>query len=102
MLKKKDIRHIYDSYSQLRKMKRVNELRPDSKPKALNLNIIDSCNSKCTICNIWKNEESVDITPEELERRMEHITPVLGSGGYGARVPGPDPSQVCAGVKTGG
>lgn len=66
MLKKKDIRHIYDSYSQLRKMKRVNELRPDSKPKALNLNIIDSCNSKCTMCNIWKNEESVDITPEEL------------------------------------
>lgn len=47
-------------------MKKVDELRVDSKPKALNLNIIDSCNSKCTMCNIWKNEDSIDISPEQL------------------------------------
>ena len=39
----------------------------NAKPKVLNLNIIDSCNSKCTMCNIWKQEEALEISPDELK-----------------------------------
>ena len=42
-------------------------LDKSSKPKVLNLNIIDSCNSKCTMCNIWKRDEAIEISPEELK-----------------------------------
>ncbi|MCR8666369.1 polysaccharide pyruvyl transferase family protein [Aestuariibaculum sp. M13] len=42
-------------------------LNANSKPTVLNLNIIDSCNSKCTMCNIWKQDEALEITPEQLK-----------------------------------
>ncbi|PHR14736.1 MAG: radical SAM protein [Aequorivita sp.] len=42
-------------------------LDSSSKPTVLNLNIIDSCNSKCTMCNIWKRDEELEISPEQLK-----------------------------------
>ncbi|WP_282134432.1 polysaccharide pyruvyl transferase family protein [Seonamhaeicola maritimus] len=42
-------------------------LDSSSKPTVLNLNIIDSCNSKCTMCNIWKRDEAIEISPEQLK-----------------------------------
>lgn len=42
-------------------------LDSSSKPTVLNLNIIDSCNSKCTMCNIWKRDEALEISPEQLK-----------------------------------
>ncbi|GAB1309298.1 hypothetical protein KH5_19810 [Urechidicola sp. KH5] len=44
----------------------------ESKPKVLNLNIIDSCNSKCVMCNIWKRDESLEITPEQLKEILSN------------------------------
>lgn len=44
----------------------VIELNLNSKPEVLNLNIIDSCNSKCTMCNIWKRDEALEIRPDQL------------------------------------
>lgn len=42
-------------------------LDSSSKPTVLNLNIIDSCNSKCTMCNIWKRDEALEISPDQLK-----------------------------------
>lgn len=42
-------------------------LDSSAKPTVLNLNIIDSCNSKCTMCNIWKRDEELEISPEQLK-----------------------------------
>jgi polysaccharide pyruvyl transferase WcaK-like protein/MoaA/NifB/PqqE/SkfB family radical SAM enzyme len=42
-------------------------LDSNAKPTVLNLNIIDSCNSKCTMCNIWKRDEELEISPEQLK-----------------------------------
>ncbi|RLD27579.1 MAG: radical SAM protein [Bacteroidetes bacterium] len=56
-------------------------LRPDAKSKVLNLNIIDTCNSKCIMCNIWKQEEELEISPNQLKEiltnplfsELEHV-----------------------------
>ncbi|MBZ9787857.1 polysaccharide pyruvyl transferase family protein [Psychroflexus sp. CAK57W] len=42
-------------------------LKSSSKPTVLNLNINDSCNSKCTMCNIWKRDEELEISPDQLK-----------------------------------
>ena len=57
------------------------KLDSSSKPTVLNLNIIDSCNSKCTMCNIWKRDEALEISPDDLKRvladdlysELEHV-----------------------------
>ncbi len=43
------------------------EIKKTAKPTVLNLNIIDSCNSKCTMCNIWKRDEELEISPDQLK-----------------------------------
>ena len=48
-------------------LKTEGSLDVNAKPKVLNLNIIDSCNSKCTMCNIWKQDEALEISPDELK-----------------------------------
>ena len=37
------------------------------KPSVINLNANDICNSKCTMCNIWKNKIEKEITYEDLK-----------------------------------
>lgn len=56
------------------------------RPTILNLNIIDSCNSKCTMCNIWKRDEELEISPDELalvlsDPLYENLTHVGVTGG---------------------
>lgn len=63
----KRIKSFYDYGQKLYVLKREQRLDLKSKPNVLNLNIIDSCNSKCTMCNIWKQNEALEITPEELK-----------------------------------
>lgn len=36
------------------------------KPVVINMMANDICNSKCTMCNIWKQKLDVDITPDQL------------------------------------
>lgn len=43
------------------------EISIKAKPEILNLNIIDNCNSKCTMCNIWKRDVELEITPDQLK-----------------------------------
>lgn len=54
-------RHIY-------RLRKQEYLDIDSKPKVLNLNIIDICNSKCTMCNIWRRDQQKEVTPDELRK----------------------------------
>lgn len=37
------------------------------KPKVVNLNANDICNSKCVMCNIWEQKQGIEVTPSELE-----------------------------------
>lgn len=62
------IKKIYSQLKELAKLKRQEKfiLNIDKKPKVLNLNIIDSCNSKCTMCNIWRRDEELEISPDQL------------------------------------
>lgn len=62
----KIIKTIFYQGKQLYHLKSTKVLDIDSKPSVLNLNIIDSCNSKCTMCNIWKQDEALEISPDEL------------------------------------
>lgn len=66
----KSIKTIYRQGRTLYRLKREENIRVDAKPVVLNLNIIDSCNSKCTMCNIWKQKEELEITPEQLESTL--------------------------------
>ncbi|MBO3116694.1 polysaccharide pyruvyl transferase family protein [Winogradskyella sp. DF17] len=61
------LKTIYRQGRHLYRLNKAKSLDVNAKPSILNLNIIDSCNSKCTMCNIWKQEEELEITPEELE-----------------------------------
>ena len=37
-----------------------------SKPKVINYQVNDICNSKCVMCNIWKNKRDEELSPEQL------------------------------------
>lgn len=57
-----------------------------SRVYVLNLNAIDVCNSKCTMCNIWKNKEDERMTPDEFSRILrdglfKHVRYVGITGG---------------------
>ena len=52
---------------QFLELRQASRLDKNAKPKVLNLNIIDSCNSKCTMCNIWKQQEALEISPDQLK-----------------------------------
>jgi MoaA/NifB/PqqE/SkfB family radical SAM enzyme/polysaccharide pyruvyl transferase WcaK-like protein len=49
------------------KMREVNLFSKVSKPTVINLNANDICNSKCTMCNIWKNKQDKEITYDDLK-----------------------------------
>lgn len=68
----KRIRNIYRYAKKLYCLKRESILDIKSKPTVLNLNIIDSCNSKCTMCNIWKQDEELEISPEQLKIALKN------------------------------
>lgn len=50
-------------------------------PRVINMSANDICNSRCTMCNIWKQKKDKEITPRELAdvfrdplyREVEHI-----------------------------
>lgn len=42
--------------------------RLPSKPTTLNLLVNDICNSRCVMCNIWRQKRDVELTPEQLQR----------------------------------
>lgn len=41
------------------------------KPVVINLNANDICNSKCTMCNIWKQKQGFEFSPEDLARILK-------------------------------
>ncbi len=49
------------------KVKSLRGLKKNTKPKVINLNANDICNSKCTMCNIWKNKLEKEITDSDLK-----------------------------------
>lgn len=59
-------KQLYRVWRKLNQLKKEPIEDINAKPKVLNLNIIDSCNSKCTMCNIWRRDEQLEITPEQL------------------------------------
>ena len=67
----KNLKKIVAQLRVLRKLKLQDRLDINAKPTVLNLNIIDSCNSRCTMCNIWKQDEELEISPEELHIILE-------------------------------
>ena len=64
---KSKVKKIFNQSKQLYNLKGSQVLDKKTKPSVLNLNIIDSCNSKCTMCNIWKQEEALEISPNQLK-----------------------------------
>lgn len=43
---------------------------PLEKPKAIQFPVIDICNSRCQMCRIWENKQSVDISVEDLRKGL--------------------------------
>jgi len=41
------------------------------KPETLQLPITGKCNSQCTTCNVWKQKERCDISPEGLKKVLQ-------------------------------
>lgn len=48
------------------------QLRIAKRPYILTLNLTDTCNSRCIMCNFWKNKKRHDeITPQEIKELLE-------------------------------
>lgn len=43
---------------------------PLEKPKAIQFPVIDICNSRCQMCRIWENKQSVDISVDDLRKGL--------------------------------
>ena len=41
------------------------------KPKVINMNANDICNSKCTMCNIWQQKQGFEINAQQLEEILQ-------------------------------
>lgn len=75
-----DHKYLYSLYLQEFKVRYANKWLT-KKPKVINLNANDICNSKCTMCNIWQQKQEYEVTPSELKRvlsdplfsEIEHI-----------------------------
>lgn len=63
----KKVRSSFFYLQNLYRLKKEQTLDLKSKPIVLNLNIIDTCNSRCVMCNIWKQNETLEITVEQLK-----------------------------------
>lgn len=46
----------------------VSDKRRLEKPAVIQFPVIDICNSKCQMCKIWENEDSADITLDQLKQ----------------------------------
>lgn len=42
-----------------------------TKPRVINLLANDVCNSRCTMCNIWKRKDAPELSPDELAAILE-------------------------------
>ncbi len=49
------------------KLNEIHVLNKTKKPVIINLNANDICNSKCTMCNIWKNKQGKEVTYDDLK-----------------------------------
>jgi MoaA/NifB/PqqE/SkfB family radical SAM enzyme len=47
------------------------KLKYRTKPKVLQLPITSKCNSRCVICNIWKNKTFIDIDSQDLQKVLQ-------------------------------
>ncbi|SHI59676.1 polysaccharide pyruvyl transferase family protein [Algibacter luteus] len=67
MLKK--IKLLFKKFNALLRLKlhEINFFNKLEKPTIINLNANDICNSKCTMCNIWKNKQDKEITYDDLK-----------------------------------
>lgn len=65
---KSKIASLFGTSRQLYNLKKEDILTIEALPRVLNLNIIDSCNSKCTMCNIWRRDEELEISPQDLKK----------------------------------
>jgi len=65
----KKIKSIFQKGKALLRLKlnEINVLKKVEKPVIINLNANDICNSKCTMCNIWKNKQEKEITYDDLK-----------------------------------
>ncbi len=63
------------------------QLRIAKRPYFLTINVTDTCNSRCIMCNFWKNKKRHDeITPEEIKQLlqqdvMKNLTVIALTGG---------------------
>ncbi|MEC9227754.1 MAG: polysaccharide pyruvyl transferase family protein [Verrucomicrobiota bacterium] len=57
----------------------------DRKPRVINFSVIESCNARCIMCNIWKSNDGSSLSPESLEALaqpfFDHVSHVGLSGG---------------------
>ena len=65
----KKIKSLFQKVKALLRLKRneINFLNKTEKPVIINLNANDICNSKCTMCNIWKNKQEKEVTYNDLK-----------------------------------
>ncbi|WP_298494567.1 polysaccharide pyruvyl transferase family protein [uncultured Algibacter sp.] len=49
------------------KLNEISFINKVEKPVIINLNANDICNSKCTMCNIWKNKQEKEVTYNDLK-----------------------------------
>lgn len=70
----KNIYNLYREYCSKRKeeSKRLRKISsPDTKPLVINFNATEICNSACSMCNIWKNSQSMELSPPEMENLLK-------------------------------
>lgn len=84
----KKVKKIFQKLKTLLRLKlnEINFISNTEKPVLINLNANDICNSKCTMCNIWKNKQDKEITYDDLkiifsDRLYSEITGVGITGG---------------------
>lgn len=49
----------------------LNIFKKRRKPRVLQLPITNRCNSRCIICNVWKNKEKNDIDAKDLKKALQ-------------------------------
>lgn len=67
MLKK--IKLVFQKVKTLLRLKlnEIHVVKKAKKPVIINLNANDICNSKCTMCNIWKNKQGKEVSYDDLK-----------------------------------
>jgi len=55
--------------------------QPKFKPKDITMAITWRCNARCRMCNIWQNENPLDLSPQAMDNLSRHARYINVSGG---------------------